>query len=121
MSKSLKKNISKINNSAKEYFQTKVDLLKLSFLEKSTRLVAFLINIWVLISLLIWILGFAVAAFAIWYGKTYDNFTAGLLIASGLMLLIAFLFIVFRKNMVTTMVLQHFSKIILEDENNEIL
>lgn len=119
MSKSLKKNISKINHSAKEYFQTKVDLIKLSLLEKSTRLVAYLINVWVLISLLIWILGFAVAAFAIWYGKIYDNFTVGLLIASGVMLLIAFLFMVFRKNIVTTLVLQHFSKILLDDENNE--
>ncbi len=119
MSKNLKKNISKLNDSAKEYFQTKVDLIKVSLLEKSTRLTSFLINIWILASLIIWILGFAIAAFAAWYGKTYNNYTEGLLIAGGLMLFAALLFVIFRKKIVTISVLQHFSKIIFDDENHE--
>jgi len=63
MSNKLKKDFSELNDSTKEYLQTKVDLIKVSFLEKSTRLVSFLINILLLRSILIWILGFAVAAF----------------------------------------------------------
>lgn len=119
MSNKLKKNISKLNDSTKEYLQTKVDLIKVSLLEKSTKLVSFLISMWILVSILIWILGFAGAAFAVWYGKTYHNYTEGLLIAGGIMLLIALLFIALRKKIVTTSVLQHFSEIIFDDENNE--
>jgi hypothetical protein len=119
MSKNLTKNISELNDSAKKYLQTKVDLIKVSLLEKSTKLASFLINILILVWLLIWVLGFAVAAFAVWYGKTYNNYSKGLLIAGGIMLFTVLLFIIFRKNIVTTAVLQYFSKIIFEDENDE--
>lgn len=119
MSRNLKKDISNLNDSAKDYFQIKVDLIKVSLLEKSTRLTSLLINIWILVSLIIWLLGFVVAAFAVWYGNTYSNYTEGLLIAGGLILFAALLFVILRKKIVTTSVLQHFSKIIFDDENNE--
>ena len=119
MSNNLKKDISNLNDSAKDYLQIKIDLIKVSLLEKSTKLISFLINMWILASILIWILGIAVAAFAVWYGKTYNNYTEGLLIAGGFMVLAAVLFIIFRNKIVTTSVLQQFSKVIFEDENNE--
>jgi hypothetical protein len=102
MSNDLTKKISKLNDSTKEYLQTKIDLIKVSLLEKSTRLTSFLINIWIIVSLFILIFGFAVATFAVWYGKTYNNYIEGLLIACGLVLFVMILFVLFRKKIVTT-------------------
>ncbi len=119
MSSDLSKDISNINDSAKEYFKTKVDLVKLSFLEKSTKLTSLLINLWILISLLIWILIFVFAAFAVWYGDKYHNYTEGILISGGILLLIAIIFMVFRKYLVTDSVLRQYSKIMFDNTENE--
>lgn len=119
MSSDLSKNITKINKSAKKYFETKVDLIKLSFLEKSTRFTALLINLWILGSLFILIIGFLFAAFAIWYGSKYGNYAEGMLIAGGLLLLLALIFVVFRKRLVTNTVLRHYSKIIFDESNDD--
>ncbi len=117
MSNDLTKNISKLNDSAKNYFQVKVDLIKISLLEKSTKITAMFINILIMILSIFWMLGFAVAAFAAWYGKTYNNYPKGILIAAGIMLILVLLFIVFRKNIITTSVLRYYSRIIFDDEN----
>ena len=119
MSRKLTKDITGLNNSAKEYFQTKVDLIKVSLLEKSTKLTSLILNIWILVTLIIWILAFAAAAFAAWYGEVYGNLAEGLLIAGGVLLLITLLFVLFRKNIFTTSILRQYSKIIFDDENDE--
>jgi len=119
MSNDLTKNISKLNDSAKNYFQAKVDLIKISLLEKSTKITAMLINILIFILLIFWMLGFAVAAFAAWYGNTYNDYPKGILIAAGIMLILVLLFIVFRKSIITTSVLRYYSRIIFEDENEK--
>lgn len=118
MSNDLTKNISKLNDSAKNYFQAKVDLIKISLLEKFTKITATLINILILVLLIVWMLGFVVAAFAAWYGETYNNYPKGILIAAGIMMLLVLLFIVFRKSIITTSVLRYFSSVIF-DENEK--
>lgn len=119
MSKNLTRDISNLNSSAKKYFQTKVDLIKISLLEKSTKLTSFLVNLWILATLLIWTIAFFAAAFAVWYGKTFNNYSEGLVISGGFILLIMLLFILFRKRIITTSVLQNYSEIMFEDEKNK--
>jgi hypothetical protein len=119
MSNDLSKNIAKLNDSAKEYFQTKVDLIKISLLEKLTRLTSLLINIWIIATLLIWVLIFGAAVFAVWYGEKTGNYFEGLLIAGGFLILLLVLFIIFRKNIVVTAVLRQYSEILLDDENEQ--
>lgn len=119
MSSDLTKNISTINNSAKKYFETRVDLLKLSLLEKSTRLTSMFISLWILGFLLVLTVGFLFAAFAVWYGSEYGNYWGGLLIAGGGLLLVAVIFAVFRKSLVTSSVLRHYSKIIFDESNED--
>lgn len=117
MSSELTKSIGELNNSAKKYFQTKVDLVKISLLEKTTRITSFMITFWVLLTFLIWIVVFIAAAFAVWYGTAYQNYTEGLLIASGGLFAVSLLFILFRKKIITPSLLKNFSEIIFEDED----
>ncbi len=119
MSKSLEKNFAKLNDSAKDYLKTQVDLIKVSLLAKLTKLTAALINIWVIITFAILILIFAAAGFVVWYGQTYHNFSGGFLLAAGFILLIMLLFIIFRRSIITTPVLRHYSEIIFEDDDND--
>jgi uncharacterized membrane protein len=119
MSDDLKKNIAKLSDSAKEYFQTKVDLIKLSLLQKLTKLTSLLINIWIIATLLIWILIFAAAAFSVWYGERSGNYFEGILIAGSFLLLVLVIFIVFRKSIINSAVLRQYAEILLDDENEE--
>jgi len=116
MQKDLTKSIGELNKSAKEYFQTRVDLIKLSMLEKTTKISSFLLTYWILATFLIWIIAFVAAAFAIWYGLNYGNYFTGLLIAAGCLMLLAVLFVLFRQKIVTTLFLRNFSEILLEEE-----
>jgi hypothetical protein len=116
MSKDLTKNITALNDTAKEYLKTKVDLVKISLLAKSTKLTAALINIWLIATFAIWILTFAAAGFVVWYGEAYQNYSEGFLIAGAFLILVFILFIIFREKIVTNPVLRNYSNIIFEDD-----
>jgi len=118
MSNELTKSIGELNHSAKQYFQTKVDLIKISLLEKTTKMSTSLLTFFVVAMILIWILVFIAAAFAAWYGKTYDNYFQGILIAAGGLLVLAILFLLFRKQIITPPLLRNYSEILLGDEDN---
>ena len=117
MSNGLEKDFSKLNDAAKDYLKTRVDLIKVSLLAKLTKLTAALINIWIIITFVILILIFAAAGFVVWYEQTYHNFSGGLLLAGGFILVIMLLFIIFRQKIVTTPILKHYSEIIFEEDN----
>ncbi|WP_372950611.1 phage holin family protein [Mariniphaga sp.] len=119
MSKDLTKNLGELNGSVKSYVQAKIDLVKLRFLEKTTRFTSYLFTFLVVLMFLMLVIGFAATAFAVWYGETYNNYVAGLLIAGGVLILLAFIFILFRKQIVTTSVLKNFSEILFEDDDEE--
>lgn len=116
MSKDLTKNLGELNGSVKSYVQAKIDLVKLRFLEKITRFTSYLFTFLVVLMFLMLIIGFAATAFAVWYGETYNNYVTGLLIAGGVLILLALIFILLRKPIVTTSVLKNFSEILFEDE-----
>ena len=114
MSKDLSKNIIELNDAVKNYLNTKVDLVKLNFLEKVTRITSYLISFQILILFVFLIITFLAAAFAIWYGQEYDNLVDGLLIASGFLILLALVFIPLRKKLVTSNLLKNLSEIMFE-------
>lgn len=119
MSKDLTKNLGELNGSVKSYVQAKVDLVKLRFLEKITRFTSYLFIFKIVLMFLMLIIGFAATAFAVWYGETYNNYVAGLLIAGGALILLALVLILFRKQIVTTSILRNFSEILFEEEEDE--
>lgn len=116
MNKDLKSNLGELNASFKEYAQTKIDLLKLSLLEKTTKFTSYLFVFQIIVKFAILIVGFGAATFAVWYGETYDNYVIGLLIATGLLIVLALIFILFRKQIITNSILRNFSEILMENE-----
>jgi membrane glycosyltransferase len=115
MSKELTKNLGELNGSVKSYVQAKIDLVKITFLEKTTRFMSYFFTFLVVLTFSMLIIGFAATAFAVWYGETYNNYVEGLLIAGGILILFALIFIVIRKQVVTNSVLKNFSQILFED------
>ncbi len=119
MSKELTKNIGELNGSVKSYVQAKVDLVKLTLIEKTTRFTAYLFNFVVVAMFSVLIIGFAAAAFAIWYGQTYNNYFEGVLIAGGCLIVVTLLFLLFRKKIITNSVIKNFSDILFEEDHKE--
>lgn len=119
MGKDLSDDLMELNDSVKNYLNTKVDLVKLTFLEKITRFTSFLISFQILILCVFVIVTFLAVAFAIWYGQEYDNLVDGMLIASGFLLFLALVFIPFRKKLITSNLLRNFSKILFEEDESK--
>jgi len=119
MSDELTKNIGELNGSVKSYVQAKIDLAKLTFIEKSTRLTGYLLNFVVIACFVMLILGFGAAAFAVWYGQSTGNYFEGLLIAGGILLGAGILFIVLRKKIVTTSIIRNFSDILFNEPEKQ--
>lgn len=116
MSNDLKKDIANLNDATKDYLKTKVELIKLSLLAKLTNITAGLINIWIIATLIIWILTLVAAGFIVWYGQTYQNYLMGFLLAGGFLIVVLLLFIIFRRRIITNPVLRNFSEIIFDDD-----
>lgn len=119
MSKNLTDNIGELGGSAKSYVQAKIDLAKLTLLEKVTRFTSHLFSMIVILLFSMLIFGFGAAAFAIWYGQTYNNYFEGVLIAGGCLIILALIFILLRHKIVTNPVLKNFSDILFDEENEK--
>jgi len=119
MSKNLTDNIGELGGSAKSYVQAKIDLAKLTLLEKVTRFTSHLFSMIVIMLFSMLIFGFGAAAFAIWYGQTYNNYFEGVLIAGGCLIVMALIFILLRHKIVTNPVLKNFSDILFDEENEK--
>ncbi len=117
MGKKLTKNIAELNDSVKQYVQVKFDIFKLLLLKKSSNLVSYLLGYLVIILFSVIIIMFLGAAFAIWYGQKFNNYFEGVLIATGFLVLIAVLFIVFRKKVLTNALLNNFSEVLFEEDD----
>ena len=118
MSSDLSKNIAELSGSVKNYVQTRVDLLKLSLLKKISRFATYLFSVLIVVLFATLILAFLAAAFAVWYGQTYNNYVGGVLIAAGCLFVIGAVIILLRKVIITSSVIQNFSEIMFEEEEN---
>jgi len=116
MSKELSKDIAGLTESAQNYIEAKIDLLKLTFLERMARFTTFLFSFIILALFFILIAGLAAAMFILWYGQEFGNYIEGTLIATGILALFALLFFLFRKKIITNTAVRNFSDILFLDE-----
>ena len=119
MSKNLTENIGELGGSAKSYVQVKIDLAKLTLLEKVTRFTSYLFNLIVVMLFFLLVFGFGAAAFAVWYGQTYNNYFEGVLIAGGGLIVMVLLFILLRHRLITNPLVRNFSDILFDDEEEK--
>ena len=119
MSSELVKNLGELNGSVKSYIEARIDLVKLTLLEKTARLVTCLINYLVVILFSVMVIVFAAAAFAIWYGQTYDNYYEGVLIAAGILIVICLFYIMLRRQIITNPIIRNFSEVLFEEDDEK--
>jgi len=119
MSKNLTENIGELSGSAKSYVQAKIDLAKLTLLGKMSRFTSSLFTLIVVVLFSMLVIGFGAAAFAIWYGQTYNNYFEGVLIAGGSLIFVGLIFVLLRHKILTNPLLRNFSEILFEEDENE--
>ncbi len=117
MGKKLTDNIAELNDSVQHYIQVKLDRFKLLLLKKSSNFISYLFSYLIVILFSAIVIMFLGAAFAIWYGQKFNNYLEGVLIATGFIVIIAILFIIFRKWILTDTLLSNFSEVLFEEDN----
>ncbi len=118
MSKDLSDNIADLSSSVKGYVQARIDLVKLSLLKKILGFATYLFSVLIIVLFSTLVLAFMAAAFAVWYGETYNNYVDGVLIAAGCLFVIGAVFILLRRRIITSSVIQNFSEIMFDEEGN---
>ena len=118
MSKDLSENIVDLNEAVKDYVQTKLELFKLTVLEKITKLALYLISFQIIILLIFLFITFLTSAFVVWYEQNYQNILMGLLFASGLLVVISILFFVFFKKLIVKNLLSNLSEILFNEDES---
>jgi mannose/fructose/N-acetylgalactosamine-specific phosphotransferase system component IIC len=116
MSKDLSDNIVELNGAVKDYIQTKLELVKLTVLKKITKFAFYLISFQIIILLIFLFITYLTTAFAVWYAQNYQNMLTGLLLASGILVVIGILFFVFFKKLITKNLLSNLSEILFEED-----
>ena len=116
MHKELEKDFNEFSDSFKEYLQLQLDIEKLDLIKKLSQAGAYLFKIIVIIYFSIIITGFLLGALAVWYGKTYDNYFVGVLLAGAALIVVAVLLILLRKKIAVSSVLVNLSRILFNDK-----
>ncbi len=116
MSKDLSDNLLELNEAVKGYVQTKLDLAKITVLEKTTRLSLYLMTSLIVVLFVFLILACIVTVFIVWYHNTHDSMFVGLLLAIAALVVLAISFITFGKRFITKNVLNNISEILFDDE-----
>lgn len=119
MKTDLSNNFAELGSSVKEYLNIRADLVRLSFLEKLTKLAVFSISILFVFVIAFLVLLFAATAFVIWYGSVSGEYLAGLFWVIAFVLLLLAVFFLIRKLVVEQYFVRRFSSILLEDDDDE--
>lgn len=116
---SFSENLNEIIKIARSYVNTRIELWKLSLLEKTSLAGAFFLSSVIIVLIVAFCLLFISLAFAFWYGQRTGDLSTGFLILAGFYLIIGLIFIVSRKILVTGPVVKSLSNILYEDDKPE--
>ena len=108
--------VGELGDSVKSYVNARVDLWKLSFLERFSKSSTFFLTAIVVILTIAMLLLMFAFAFSFWYAESYGNLTGGFLISGGGILVVGIIVILFRRLIFTNGILKKFSKFLFEDE-----
>jgi len=113
-------NVSEVIDSARKYIDANIDLLKLTLLERLSKVVSLIISTTlVLLVASLFVLFFSFAA-AIFFGHLLHSLESGFLIVSGIYLLLILLFWRLRKKLVINPVIRSLNEILFpENESDE--
>nr|WP_321358086.1 hypothetical protein [uncultured Draconibacterium sp.] len=119
MSDKLTKSMAGLNEAVKQYTQARIDLVKLLFLKKTSKYMSVLFGLLIIVLLSALILAIAGVMFILWYGQTYNNYLEGAFIVLGIFIILLIVLLIFRKRILTSFFLSHFSEILFEDDETD--
>lgn len=117
--RSLVENISELNDIIKSFIEARLDLWKLIFLQKVTRLGTYLLSTIIIAIIILMVVVFLTFAFTQWYSITYGTLSEAYLIAAGIYVVLAVLVYFLRKNLFSNMMVRNIASIIFSDEDDE--
>lgn len=109
-------NFNIIQTHLKEYLNLRLQLVKLSVLEKVTKISVFITSLMVIILAVSIFFVFASAAFVVWYGSRTQDYLTGLLIVMGIVVFLMVIFFLLRRTIVESFFIKTFSSILLEND-----
>lgn len=108
----------RLTKALEEYLFLRIDLVKLTAIEKITKVTVLIISSVVTIVLSGLFLFFASAAFVVWYGQHYGDYLMGLFIISGFIILLNVLFYIFRGQLISSSIIKALSRIFFSNEED---
>ncbi len=112
-------NFSEINALIKKYINARVDLLKLSLLQKITKAGTYLLTFVSIIVSAFAITIFLMFSFSFWYGENVGSIATGFLIAAGIYLVLLFMLYLLRKVIFKRNLIRIFAKIIFSEDDKD--
>lgn len=116
MSKDFTESIGQLDSSVRNYVKVKLELIKLTILEKAAKIISVIYVLLIVMFFFLLIIATGVAAFAVWYGETYNDYVGGLLIAGGGLLLVTILLVVIGKKLISNGIIRALSSFMLKDD-----
>lgn len=118
MSKDVTDSIEQLNGSVRSYIKVNLDLIKLTLIEKAAKIVSIVYILTVVLFFFLLIIATGIAAFAVWYGETYNDYVGGLLIAGGGLLFITLLLVLVGKKLLSNTIIRSFGSKMFKDEKD---
>lgn len=119
MSKDLSESIEQLNGSVRNYIKVNLDLIKLTIIEKAAKIISIVYILLIVLFFFLLIFATGIAAFAVWYGETYDNYVAGLLYAGGGLLIFTFLLVIIGKKLLSNTIIRSFGNKMFDDDDEK--
>jgi len=109
-------NMAEMIKIARSYVNTRIELWKLSLLEKTSLAGAFFLSSVVIVLIIAFCLLFVSLAFAYWYGQRTGDLAMGFLITAGFYVILGLIFILNRKTIITGPIIRSLTSILYKDD-----
>lgn len=114
--KSFSGNIAEIISTLRSYFNSRVELWKLSLLEKTSLAGSFFLSYVIVLLIAAFVLLFISFGFAYWYGQNTGNLANGFLITAGFYIVLGIIFVFSWKLLITRPIIKKFASIIYKND-----
>ena len=118
MNKDFSERFEQFNDSIQKYIKVQLDLIKLTIIEKAAKVASFVFIAAVVVFFFLFILATGIAAFAVWYGETYNDYVEGLLLAGGGLVVLTILLIVVGRIVITGTIVKSFGSKWFKDDKD---
>jgi len=115
----LAENISELTEIMKKYIAARMDLIKVTLLEKVTRSGTYFFSFTVIIFIVFAVLLLLTFAFSFWYGENVGEIYGGFLIAAGFYLILGIILYLLRGPIFSNNIIKNLASIIFAENEEE--